>query len=108
MAKKNETAGALAPATLEEALAALATEQAKNAALEAELKDAAKVVAELKEKLTDGKTTELTVKVGNKKYAVVGGFKKNGVLFTKEAIAADAKLAEELLAKGSQLLIEIQ
>lgn len=108
MAKKNETAGATAPATLEEALAALAAEQTKSKALEAELEDAGKVVAELKEKLKDGKGSELTVKVGGKKYAVVGGFKKKGVEYTKEAIAADAKLAGELLARGSQLLIEIQ
>jgi hypothetical protein len=105
MSKGKTTAGASAPATLEEALAA---EQAKNKALEAELEDAAKVVAELKEKLKDGKAQELTVKVGGKKYAVVGGFQKKGQVFTKEAIAADAKLAEELIAKGSQLLIEIQ
>lgn len=101
-------AGASAPATLEEALAALAAEQAKNKALEAELKDAGKVVAELKEKLNEGTAKVLTVKVGGKKYEVVGGFQKNGKLFTKEAIAADAKLAEELIAKGSQLLIEIK
>jgi hypothetical protein len=108
MSKAKTTAGASAPATLEEALGALAAEQAKNKALEAELEDAAKVVAELKEKLKDGKAQELTVKVGGKKYAVVGGFRKKGQVFTKEAIAADAKLAEELIAKGSQLLIEIQ
>lgn len=108
MAKKNETAGAQAPATLEEALAALATEQAKNTALEAELEDAAKVVAELKEKLADGKSKDLTVKVGGKKYAVLGGFREKGKTFTKEDIAADAKIAAELIAKGSQLLTEIK
>jgi hypothetical protein len=120
MSKGKNTAGASAPATTEkvetESTATtetvqvdpvVATLQAENAALKAELADATKVVAELKEKLKDGKSVELTVKVGGKKYAVVGGFKKNGQLFTKEAIAADAKLAEELIAKGSQLLTEI-
>lgn len=105
---EKSTAGASAPATLEEAVQALAKVEAENKALKAELEDAAKVVAELKEKLKDGKAQELTVKVGKKKYAVVGGFQKKGQLFTKEAIAADAKLAEELIAKGSQLLIEIE
>jgi hypothetical protein len=105
---EKSTAGASAPATLEEALGALAAEQAKKKALEAELEDAAKVVAELKEKLKDGKAQDLTITVGKKKYAVVGGFQKKGQLFTKEAIASDAKLAEELIKKGSQLLIEIK
>lgn len=121
MSGKKNTAGAPAPATPEtgttasqattETLAVdakVAALEAENAALKAELEDAAKVVAELKEKLKDGKAQDLTVKVGGKKYAVVGGFKKKGQLFTKEAIAADAKLAGELIAKGSQLLIEIQ
>lgn len=109
MAKETKTAGASAPATLEEALSALSAEQAKNKALEAELSDASKVVEELKEQLADKANAGiLTVKVKNKKYQVIGGCILKGKPFTKEAIAADAKLAEELIEKGSQLLTEIK
>lgn len=128
MAETKKTAGAPAPATPETGTtasqaktetvavdqkvaaleAALKAEQDKNKALEAELKDAGKVVAELKEKLAEGKSPDLTVTVGKKKYLVVGGFKKKGKAYSKEDIAADAKLAEELIEKGSQLLTEIK
>lgn len=103
MAEDNKTAGAPAPATLEEQVATLTKE---NAALKSELSDAAKVVEELKEKLADSKGSGLTVTVNKKKYAVVGGGYHKGKAYTKDDIAADAKIAAELIAKGSQLLIE--
>lgn len=105
MADTKKAAGAPAPASeLEAKVAALETE---NAALKAELKDAAKVVDDLKEQLADkANAGVLTVKVGSKKYVVVGGCVLEGKPYTKEDIAADAKIAEKLIKKGSKLVIE--
>jgi len=105
MADTKKNAGAPAPAS--ELEAKVATLEQENAALKAELKDAAEVVADLKEQLADkANAGVLTVKVGSKKYQVVGGCILGGKPYTKEEIAADAKIAEQLIKKGSQLVIE--
>lgn len=127
MEDTKKTAGAEAPATPETGKTAseattqtasvnveveklqkkVATLEKENAALKAELKDAAKVVDDLKEQLADkANAGVLTVKVGSKKYVVVGGCVLEGKPYTKEDIAADAKIAEKLIKKGSKLVIE--
>lgn len=104
MADTKKTAGAPAPASELEAKVAILEQE--NAALKAELKDAAEVVADLKEQLADKATAGvLTVKVSGKKYRVVGGCVLAGKRYTKQDIAADAKIAEQLIKKGSQLVI---
>jgi hypothetical protein len=105
MAEDKTKAGAEAPAIIEELTVKLAVQAAENEALKAELEDAAKVVADLKEQLADKAAGGLTVKVGKEKYEVVGGGYHKGKAYTKEDIAADAKIAGELIAKKSQLLI---
>lgn len=103
MAEETKTAGAKAPANLETKVATLEKE---NAALKSELEDAAKVVADLKEQIADKGNKGLIVKVGKEKFEVVGAGYHKGKLYSKEDIAADAKIAKELIDKGSQLLIK--
>lgn len=105
MAEDKTKAGAEAPATIEEVTAKVAVLETENAALKAELADAGKVVADLKEQIADKAAGGLTVKVGKEKYEVVGAGYHKGKLYTKKDIAADAKIAKELIDKGSQLLI---
>lgn len=106
MSEAKKTAGADAPAsTAPEVNPQITALEAENAELKKELEDAAKVVADLKEQLADKGAGGLTVKVGKEKYEVVGGGYHKGKAYTKEDIAADAKIAAELIAKKSQLLI---
>jgi chromosome segregation ATPase len=131
MAKETK-AGATAPATLEEAVTQITELQTKltdavqklsasetevktlsiaKETLEAELKDAAQVIEELKSTIAlnkSGKGSKPVVEIGKKKYAVKAGTVIAGKTYTPEAIAADKKLCAELLEKGSKLLIEIE
>ncbi len=98
----------MAEKTTEQLTKELAALKKENEALKSELEDAAKVVADLKEQLSDKGTGVLTVKVGKEKFKVVGGGFHKGKPYTKDQIAADAKVAKELVEKGSGLLIKIK
>lgn len=79
--------------------------EAENQLLKSELKDAAEVIADLKDQLVNGGKQKFPmVKLGKHKYQVVGSFRKKGKVFTPQDIAADAKLAEDLVERGSGLL----
>ncbi len=97
---------------LEKELAALQKENKSlkeaDAAKAKELKEAAAVVADLKEQLAAKSAGVLTVKVGKVTYKVVGGGFHKGTPYTKNEIAADPKIAKELVEKGSGLLIKIK
>lgn len=109
---KNKGAATAAPTfeqevqALKETVAAL---KAENADLKAELKDAAEIVADLKEKVNAAKGKKVnTVSVAGSTYMVVGGFVKAGKAYKAEDIAADKKLAEELIKKQSGLIVKIK
>jgi len=98
----------MAEKTIEQLTKELAALTKENEALKKELEDASGVVTALKEQLSDNGTGVLTVKVGKEKFKVVGGGFHGGKPYTKQQIAADAKVARELVKKGSGLLIKIK
>jgi cell division septation protein DedD len=111
MAEKEKTAAAGAAAASEaqvnpsvELENKLAAAEKTIAAQKAELEDANEIIADLKDQLKNGGSQVLTVKVGERKFLVVGGFVKKGIAYTAKDIAANLKLAEELVNKGSGLL----
>lgn len=105
MAEAKNGADKTAP-SIEEKVAAL---EAENASLKSELKDAVEIIEDLKDQLKNGEKSKVpTVKIGKIKYKVVGAFRKKGKLFTQQDIAADPKLAEDLVKRGSELLQAIK
>jgi hypothetical protein len=67
-----------------------------NLSLEAQLKAKAETASEPK-----------VIKVGKKKYRFAFEAKRKGVLLTEELIRQDEKLAAELVAEGSGVLVEV-
>lgn len=88
-------------AALEAKVAELETE---NAELKEELEEAAKIVAELKSKLQDGGTKDVTVTVDKQVYIVTKGFREKTKTWRPEDIAANPAKAKELIEKGSTIL----
>lgn len=80
------------------------------ARLKGELEDSVEIVTDLKSqlKLAGKKSKGPIVQIGKKKYLVRGGFVNKEGRFTPEDIAADVKLAEALLKRGSTHLKEIK
>lgn len=76
--------------------------------LESELKDAAEVIADLKDQLKEGGQAKGPVgKIGKDKYRILGAFKKAGKTFTPADIAADENILKALVAGNSTLIEKI-
>lgn len=78
--------------------------EAENAELKEELEDAAKIVAELKAKLQEGGSKDVTVTVDKKVYVVTKGFRDKFKVWRPEDIAANPAKAKELIERGSTIL----
>ncbi|MBD3627611.1 hypothetical protein [Cyclobacterium sp.] len=93
-------------ATLETENKELKAEIKKN---ESELKDAAEIVADLKEKVNAAKGSKVnTISIDGSTYLVVGGFVKAGKAYKAEDIAADKEIAKELIKKQSGLIKKVK
>jgi hypothetical protein len=75
-----------------------------NEDLKKELIDAAKIVAELKAKLQDGGSKEVTITIDKKVYLVTKGFRDRYKVWTPVDIAANPAKAKELIQKDSTIL----
>lgn len=83
----------------------VASLEKENELLKSELEDAAEVIEDLKAQVkNNGKSKGPTVTVGKQKYLVKAGYRTKDRIYTPEDIAADSKLAQGLLKKGSTLL----
>jgi hypothetical protein len=119
MSKGKETGAAAAAPSLEEVNIALTAElgganeaiaklQSEIETLKSELKDAAEVIADLKDQLKEGGKAKGPVgKVGKDKFRIVGSFKKAGKTFTPADIAADENILKALVAGNSTLIEKI-
>ncbi|MDN3688677.1 hypothetical protein [Cyclobacterium jeungdonense] len=100
-------------ATMKEKVAALEAEnkdlKAEIKKNESELKDAAEIVADLKEKVKAGNAGKVrTIKIDGSVYQVVGGFRKGDKTYKPEDIASDEKIAKELIKKQSGLIKKVK
>jgi regulator of replication initiation timing len=77
---------------------------AENIELKEELVEAAKIVAELKAKIGNGGSKDVTVTVEKKVYVVTKGFREKNKTWNPEDIAANPAKAKELIEKGSTIL----
>jgi chromosome segregation ATPase len=75
-----------------------------------ELEDAAKMIAELKDRLKDikeGGSEKVTVEVDKKKYHVTVSMRTKDGILKPEDIAADKELCKKLIANGSGIIIPV-
>lgn len=91
-------------AQLEDALQANAELLKEKDELIAQLEEAADLIEELKSAADKGATSEVTVEVNGTTYLVTKGFKDKNRTWKPQDIAANAKLAAELVKKKSTIL----